>query len=92
VLIQALEEGRIRPSLDASSVLVRLMCSSRAGQLEVPAWACRLEGLRVHQYVVSHLGMKHLEEMRKLTGNKAYSAVSRGNGCLWRTSREQAAL
>jgi hypothetical protein len=42
-----LQSGRVRPSLEASSVLVRLMCGSRQGQLEAPAWSLPLPELRL---------------------------------------------
>jgi hypothetical protein len=42
-----LQSGRVRPSLESSSVLVRLMCGSRQGQLEAPAWSLPLHELRL---------------------------------------------
>lgn len=41
------QSGRVRPSLEASSVLLRLMCGSRQGQLEAPAWSLPLPELRL---------------------------------------------
>lgn len=73
----SLQSGRIRPSLDFASVMVRMMCATRAGQLEVPAWGQPLEQLRLPRYAAVGLGAKHVAEMRKVMKNKTYSQVRR---------------
>ena len=42
-----LQAGRVRPTLDCSSVSVRLVCGSRQGQLEAPAWSVPLAQQRL---------------------------------------------
>lgn len=41
------QAGRVRPTLDYSSVCVRLVCGSRQGQLEAPAWSIPLAEQRL---------------------------------------------
>lgn len=79
VVGDALAEGRLRPMLDASSVLVRLMCGSRVGQLQTPASTIDLELLRLPPYCKTHLAARLVNDMRKPVRNKTYRAV-RGRG------------
>lgn len=72
------QSGRIRPSLGFSSVTVRLMCATRAGQLGAPAWLVPLQSLRLPRYAATGLGAKHVAEMRKTLRNKTYSQASAG--------------
>ncbi|WIA19544.1 hypothetical protein OEZ85_004153 [Tetradesmus obliquus] len=73
VMRGAIASGRVRPSLEASSVLLRLMCGSRQGQLEAPAWSLPLPELRLPRYVVAELGPRFVAEMRKMIRNKTYA-------------------
>jgi len=75
VMLAQLRAGRIRPSLDYASVVARLVCATRAGQLEAPAWAVALEDLRLPRYATAGLGAKHVAEMRRPVRNKTYSQV-----------------
>jgi hypothetical protein len=83
VMLQQLRSGRVRPSPDAASVTVRLVCGTRAGQLEVPTWAAAAGGggggglarLSVPRYAAVALKGKHLAEMRKVVINKTYMQV-----------------
>jgi hypothetical protein len=42
-----LQAGRVRPTLDHASVCVRLVCGTRQGQLEAPAWSVPLSEHRL---------------------------------------------
>ncbi|KAF8058950.1 AGO1 [Scenedesmus sp. PABB004] len=69
----AIRAGRVRPSLECSSVLARLMCGTRQGQLEAPAWSLPLAELRLPRYVASELGPRFVGEARKAMRNKTYA-------------------
>jgi hypothetical protein len=94
VLASAMRAGRVRASLDAASVLVRLVCASRAGQLDAPAWAAAAgasgggsvgAALRLPRYAGGPgLGARHLAEMRRRPAHgKTYGQVCwGGSGCV----------
>lgn len=74
VMATHIQNGHIRPSLDTSSVFVRLMDASRQGQMGPPACGLPPGELRLPGYAAC-LGAKWLAGMRKLTKNKTYSMV-----------------
>ena len=71
-----LQLGRLKLHDEFPSVLVRLLDSSRQGQLQRPAWSLGLQALRLPLYV-QELGPKIIAAMRKETRNKTYAQVSR---------------
>jgi hypothetical protein len=79
--VQCLQNGRIRPSLDASSVLVRIMDASRQGHLDKPCPQIAPEQLRLPGYTAC-LGKAWVAEMRKGVKNKTYSMVRPASGRL----------
>ncbi len=71
--------GRVRPTLDCSSVLLRLMCGSRVGSLEAPAWSLPAASLRVPRYAVTELGVGFIGNMQvQLRGRTYAQAKPRG--------------
>jgi hypothetical protein len=68
-----MQSGRVRPTLDCASVCVRLLCGSRLGQLEAPAWALPLAEHRLSRHTVTALGPRFVAEMRTATRTKTYA-------------------
>ncbi len=71
------QSGRLRVSEDCPSVVVRLMDSSRQGQVEVAAGTGGMRDLLIPSYISAApmLGPKFLATMRKATKNKTYAKV-----------------
>lgn len=59
--------------MDCTGVVVRLLCGSRQGQLDAPAWSLPLTEHRLTRHTVAALGPAFVAEMRRHIRTKTYA-------------------